>query len=529
MPTLFANADRMIPGYEIVREIARGGSGSVYEVRAPGGIAKAAKIISLDDGNPLTDREVEGLRLIRSVRHPYLISIDRVDVAADHITLVMELADCSLREMQGEFLASGAVGIPRERLLPWLVEAAEALDVLNLKYRVHHLDVKPENLFLIAEHLKVGDYGLAREAGRNVIDPDDNAVTPAYAAPELFDSHVSASCDQYSLAVVYMEMLTGALPFRSTDLRQLALFHLTRLPDLAALPPWERPVVGRALSRDPGRRFRSCVEFLEALVDADAGRSARVASPNAETIRSRGSTHPLQSRKRPPSTTGFGTSESLDSLRGDPALSRVKCLLTERSVDDARAAVKALADASLAEWFDFGETLVAYRQRDASGSLLVGVRIFMRDAFGPVLLEVAVTRQGGAGATSFEREAGAVFNALQESVSARPDDNFGRREPRVQVQRPLTLFPVGGPMRNVPIPCTAINTSSRGMGAVSMLPIDAQVVRIRPMNDGPEFKARVVYCRPSATGTSFFVGMELSEAAVEPNWLGPPAANPAGA
>src|SRR3954469_2361552 len=140
-----ADDPRMVPGYEIVRDIAHGGSGRVYEVRAPGGIAKAAKVVVLDADNPLTEREIEGLRLMRSVRHPYLVSIDRVDVDDDHITLIMELADCSLREMQSEFVSSGAPGIPRERLVPWLVEAAEALDVLNLKYSVRLLGVKPEN------------------------------------------------------------------------------------------------------------------------------------------------------------------------------------------------------------------------------------------------------------------------------------------------------------------------------------------------------------------------------------------------
>ena len=519
-------AERMIPGYQIVREIARGGSGRVYEVLAPGGIAKAAKIVLLDRDNPLTEREVEGLRLIRSIRHPFLISIDRVDVDHERVALVMELADCNLREMQGEFLASGAVGIPRERLLPWMVEAAEALDVLNLKYRIHHLDVKPENLFFVAEHLKVGDYGLAREAGRNVIDPDDNAVTPAYAAPELFDSHVSVASDQYSLAVVYMEMLTGALPFRTTDLRQLALYHLTKQPDLAALPQSERPIVRRAMSREPSKRFRSCVEFVESLIDVDAARRGRVVSSKVKASRPRGST--TVAVRQPESNLAEAPS-SLASLRGDPTLSRVKCLLTEHSADSARAAVKALAEASMAEWFDFGEALVAYRRRDAAGSLLVGARTFARDVQGPVLLEVSVTRQGNAGAPSFELESKSIFASLQERLSAKLDDGHGRREPRVQVQRPLTLFPVGGAMRDVPIPCTAINTSSHGLGAVSLLPIEPQVVLIRPANETSAFKARVVYCKPDATEKTFFIGMELVEAAKGPGWLGPSAPNAAGA
>jgi hypothetical protein len=503
----------LIPGYEIVRKIASGGSGVVYEVRAPGGIAKAAKIVFLDDDNPLTEREIEGVRLIRSIRHPYLVSIDRVDVDRRSLILIMELADCSLREMQTEFRASGATGIPRERLIPWLVEAAEALDVLNLKYRVHHLDVKPENLFLFAEHMKVGDYGLAREAGRAVIDAETNAVTPAYAAPELFDSHVSPSSDQYSLAVVYMEMLTGSRPFQSTDLRQLALYHLTRKPDLAILPPHERPIVGRALSRDPSQRYRSCLEFMEALVEGDPIRASRIASPRADTVIARSATVRMPTGRRA-SDPG-----SLESLRAAPTFSQTKCLLTEALIDDAREAVRKIAVAARGEWYDFGDDLVAYRVRDDWGSLLVGVRMFHRDPHGSILLEAAVTRHGSPGPTPFERQASAVFDALERSLAASQDDSAARREPRMQVQIAMTVFPADGPMRNVPIPCTAVNASVRGLGAVSMIPIEPQPVRIRPARGDGEFDARVVYCKPSADGANFFVGFELAEIEAEPDWL----------
>ena len=527
----FADDARMVPGYEIVREIARGGSGRVYEVRAPGGIAKAAKVVRLDPDDPLTEREVEGLRLIRSVRHPYLVSIDRVDVESDHITLVMELADCSLREMQTEFRASGANGIPRERLVPWLVEAAEALDVLNFKYLVRHLDVKPENMFLFAEHLKVGDYGLAREAGRNVIDPNANAVTPAYAAPELLDSQVSASSDQYSLAVVYMEMLTGALPFRTTDLRQLALYHLTRQPDLSALPVAERPVVARALARDPSRRFRSCLEFIEAIVDAEAARPRTRPPSNAETIRMAGATVRVVTGRGLGSARSLaGPTSAFTAISDGPARTQSRCLTTSAPPEAVRAAVKRLAEASMAEWFDFGEMLVAYRLRDAAGSLLVGVRSSRPAADGPTQVEANITRHGQSQAEEeFSQQAEAVFAALQESLAARPDAMICRRAPRVQVQWPVTLFPLTGPMRGVPLPCTAINASARGLGAVSAVPIDAQAVHVRPANHAESLPARVVYCRPSTGETSFLVGLELVEE-MNPDWFetSAAAADPAG-
>jgi hypothetical protein len=511
----FADVDRLIVGYEIIREIARGGNGRVYEVRAPGGVSKAVKIIRFDADDPLTAREAEGLRLIRGVRHPYLISIDRVDVERDQITLVMELADCSLREMQAEFLADGGAGIPPDKLMRRLVEAAEALDVLNIKYRIHHLDVKPENLFLVADHLKVGDYGLAREAGRSVVDPETNAVTPAYAAPELFDSHVHPTSDQYSLAVVYMEMLTGSLPFRTTNLRQLALYHLTRQPNLTALPPAQRSVVGKALARDPEKRYHSCLEFMEALAEAASARNLARPQADVDAVRAAGAAV----RGRAPTRSSVGPSFSMTALPQGATVSRRRCFVTDGSSDDVRAAVKRLADASLAEWFDFGETLVAYRRRDAFGSIFVGVRVFSRAPHSPVSLEATATRNGGCNPATFDRQADAIFADLQESLSARPDDEFGRGEPRVQGEWPATLFPVDGPLGGTPIPCTVVNASSKGLGAVSSIPIDAAMVYVRLAGESEMFPARAVYCRASSNGTSFLVGMEFAEPIATP-WLG---------
>ena len=54
------------------------------------------------------------------------------------------------------------IGLARDRLLNYLREAAEALDVMHSRHHVQHLDVKPQNLFLVSDHVKVGDFGLVR-------------------------------------------------------------------------------------------------------------------------------------------------------------------------------------------------------------------------------------------------------------------------------------------------------------------------------------------------------------------------------
>ena len=90
-------------------------------------------------------------------------------------------------------------------------------------------------------------------------------MSPMYAAPETFTGQISKHSDQYSLAIVYMELISGQRPFTARTIRQLALQHMSEEPDLRALPERDRPVVARALAKDPAKRFPNCVSFIRAL------------------------------------------------------------------------------------------------------------------------------------------------------------------------------------------------------------------------------------------------------------------------
>src|SRR5262249_28568054 len=152
-------------------------------------------------------------------------------------------------------------GIPRADLLNYLREAAEALDLMNDQFGLQHLDVKPRNLFLVSNHVKVADFGLVNSSGTGKPGAPPviqlGAVTPLYAAPEVMQGSISPQSDQYSLAIVYQELLTGELPFKGTSARQLLMQHVQGEPDLEALPASDRPVVARALAKDPRERFAS--------------------------------------------------------------------------------------------------------------------------------------------------------------------------------------------------------------------------------------------------------------------------------
>src|SRR5207248_10768952 len=118
-------------------------------------------------------------------------------------------------------------GSPRDELLNCLAEARQLLELMKTQYQLQHLDIKPQNLFLVHNHVKVADFGLVKDTTGGVkLMTITGGVTPVYAAPETFDGKFSRQSDQYSLAIVFQEMLTGHRPFTGTSMKQLILQHM---------------------------------------------------------------------------------------------------------------------------------------------------------------------------------------------------------------------------------------------------------------------------------------------------------------
>jgi hypothetical protein len=259
-----------------VQRIGAGGYGEVWTAEAPGQLTKAIKFVYglLDEDRAA--RELKALNRIKGVRHPFLLSLERIEVVEGQLLIVTELAECSLKDRFEQCRKQELPGIPREELLSYLRDAADALDYMNEQHGLQHLDVKPENLLLVAGRIKVADFGLVKDIHEATVSMM-GGLTPIYAPPEVFEGRPSRRSDQYSLAIVYQEMLTGVLPFPGRTAAQLAAQHLNAKPRLAALPPHDQPIVARALAKKPADRFASCRELIDALRDAPArGASAAV-------------------------------------------------------------------------------------------------------------------------------------------------------------------------------------------------------------------------------------------------------------
>jgi hypothetical protein len=262
-----------IPGYRLIEPIGSGGFGEVWKCEAPGGLHKAIKFVfgnlnSLDVDGARAEQELKALKRVIEVRHPFILSTEQIKIVEGEVVIVMELADRNLHEAFEEYVQAGLVGIPRDTLLRYIRDAAEALDLMNEKYNLQHLDIKPRNLFLVSDRVKVADFGLVKHLERSGASGILGGVTPLYAAPETFAGNISGRSDQYSLAVVYTELLTGQRPFSGKNARLLAQQHMNEEPELRSLPEPERPVVGRALAKDPNKRFPNCLAFVRALYTA---------------------------------------------------------------------------------------------------------------------------------------------------------------------------------------------------------------------------------------------------------------------
>ncbi len=174
-------------------------------------------------------------------------------------------------------------GLPTELIREWFAALSRGVSYLHDQGVVHR-DLKPANIFIEHGHLKVGDYGLSRRMSSSERGEVTRGVgTPHYMAPEIKNGNYGRSIDVYACGVILFEMLTGRPVFDGETPAEVLMKHQLDAPDLGKLPAAIKPIVERALEKDPTKRFQSMMEFAKA-VEAVLGGAARDGNGSTVTL-----------------------------------------------------------------------------------------------------------------------------------------------------------------------------------------------------------------------------------------------------
>lgn len=237
-----------LSGYTIQRGIHRGGFGEVYFANSAGGKEVALKLLHQED----RDVEIRGVTQCMNLKHPNLVNLFdlKTDDQGDQWVVMEYVSGSSLEDV----LASFPAGLPINEIREWLSGLVAGVAHLHERGIVHR-DLKPANVYRENGLVKVGDVGLSKRLGSEGRRQHTQSVgTVYYMAPEVAKGQYGPEVDVYSLGVMLYEMITGKLPFDGETTAEILMKHLTAQPDLSLIPPAIRPVLARALEKDPAKR-----------------------------------------------------------------------------------------------------------------------------------------------------------------------------------------------------------------------------------------------------------------------------------
>lgn len=264
------------PNYELGRLLGRGGYAEVFTVRDLRLERELAVKVLRPDlilSEQLIGRFRREALAVGAVQNPNIVPVYDVGESDGVLWILMPL-------IQGETLKSilGREGhLPVEEVRRILLEAASALHAAH-QAGVIHRDIKPENLMIEGKtgRVMLMDFGIAKAidaGGEHSLTGTGVIVgTPKYMSPEQATGKqaLTAATDQYSLAVVGYQMLSGRVPFEGDNVREVMTRQLfdepvplsRMIPDI---PPDVSATIHRALRKDPARRFASVEGFARAL------------------------------------------------------------------------------------------------------------------------------------------------------------------------------------------------------------------------------------------------------------------------
>lgn len=258
--------------YRLVQVIGQGGFADVYLGEHVYLNTQAAiKVLRTQlDQNDMSGFLGEA-RTIASLRHLHIVRV--LDFGVENTTpfLVMDYAPKgTLRRLYPK-----GTQLPLQVIIPSIKQVADALQYAHDQHFIHR-DIKPENMLIGSnDEVLLSDFGIATMTQSTQHQTQSIVGTVAYMAPEQVQGKPRAASDQYALAVIAYEWLTGACPFLGSFTEIAAQQMYAPPPPIRALLPGISPdieqVIMIALAKDPDRRFASVQAFAHALEQASGG------------------------------------------------------------------------------------------------------------------------------------------------------------------------------------------------------------------------------------------------------------------
>ena len=258
--------------YQLIKWLGAGGFAEVYlgEHRYLKQHV-AIKVLTIPLNQKEATKFLQEAQTMAALKHPHIVGCSDFDIEQGTPFLVMDyIPGGTLRDRY----PNGSI-VPLADVVNYVVQIAEALQYAHNK-GVIHLDVKPENMLLsVNDNVLLSDFGLAHftHSISQKLKLTSLIGTVGYMAPEFLQSSPQAATDQYALAMVAYEWLTGTLPFEGPNERAVVMQHMSALPPPLrdhnpSIPLAVDDVIRAALAKTPEERYPNVNAFAAALLHA---------------------------------------------------------------------------------------------------------------------------------------------------------------------------------------------------------------------------------------------------------------------
>jgi len=263
-----------LPGYEIVKEIGRGGMARVYLARHEGldrDVAIKVMFPNLASDSSYSERFIREARIVAKLSHHNIVTVYDVGIHENYHYIAMEfLPGVTLDDKLKD-------GMEDQQIMHIVKQVAAGLAYAHDKGFIHR-DIKPENILFREDGTAViSDFGIARATKSETKMTAVGTVigTAHYMSPEQAQGkELTPSSDIYSIGIMMYEMFTGEVPYDADSTIAIVFKHIDApIPQLPEGKDKFQPVLEKLMAKQPEDRYQTCTDIINDIADLERGNS----------------------------------------------------------------------------------------------------------------------------------------------------------------------------------------------------------------------------------------------------------------